>query len=198
MDRPLSEDGPALDRTERDAMIAQMSTAIPQPCPAPQARRSRPRSLALAMLASLGLLVLGLSLPILSVRSLWLFTDRFSIFDAVLRLLAEGELVVAAAVATFSIGFPLCKLVAAFALWRRLDAPPARRERAVRRLEWVGRWAMLDVFVAALVVFSVKASGIADARTEPGLYLFLASVLLSMAAIHRLRALAAVPEPPAA
>jgi len=146
------------------------------------------------MLASLGLLAFGLTLPILSVRSLWVFTDRFSIIEAVLRLLAEGEIVVAIAVAAFSIGFPLCKLAAAFALWLRLDAPRARRERAVRRLEWVGRWAMLDVFVAALVVFSVKASGLADARTEPGLYLFLASVLLSMAAIHRLRALAAAPE----
>lgn len=179
-------------------MIAQMSTAIPQLHPIPEGRRSRPSVLAFAMLASLALLALGLMLPILSVRSLWLFTDRFSILDAVLRLLAEGEVMVALAVAAFSIGFPLCKLAAAFALWLRLDAPAARRARAVRRLEWVGRWAMLDVFVAALVVFSVKASGLADARTEPGLYLFLASVLLSMAAIHRLRALAMAPDGEAA
>ena len=150
------------------------------------------------MLASLGLLALGLNLPILSVHSFWIFTDRFSILDAVLRLVAEGEWVVAAAVAAFSIGFPLCKLAAGFALWRRLDAPAARRNRAIQRLEFVGRWAMLDVFVAALVVFSVKASAIADARTEPGLYLFLASVLLSMAAIHRIRRLAATPFPAAA
>ena len=41
---------------------------------------------------------------------------------------------------------------------------------------------MLDVLVLALTVFYVKSMDLADAATMPGLYLFTASVVLTMVA----------------
>jgi len=47
-------------------------------------------------------------------------------------------------------------------------------------LEAVSKWAMLDVFVVALFVASIKLKVFASAETHYGLYLFVAAVLLSM------------------
>ena len=46
---------------------------------------------------------------------------------------------------------------------------------------------MLDVFIVAVIVVSAKSSFIASAQLRPGLYLFAASILLSMYAVHRIR-----------
>jgi paraquat-inducible protein A len=43
-----------------------------------------------------------------------------------------------------------------------------------------GKWSMLDVFVVALLVVSVKLGAMAEARVEIGIYAFAASVILTM------------------
>lgn len=47
-------------------------------------------------------------------------------------------------------------------------------------LEFISRWAMLDVFVAAVLVVVIKIGLLSSAVTHYGLYLFICSVLLSM------------------
>ena len=41
---------------------------------------------------------------------------------------------------------------------------------------------MLDVVLVALVIFAAKTSGLATASTQPGLWFFAASVILTAAA----------------
>lgn len=43
-----------------------------------------------------------------------------------------------------------------------------------------GRWAMLDVFVVAILIVTVKLGAIASVEVHPGLYVFGAAVLLIM------------------
>ena len=54
----------------------------------------------------------------------------------------------------------------------------------------LGKWAMLDVFVLALVVFAVQSQGLASALVLPGAYCFAGAALLSMVVTYRLQALA--------
>lgn len=135
---------------------------------------------ALALCASAGLLVAGVTLPILTVERFFFFTDTFSIVDAVGTLADEGEWLLAVVIGGFSVVFPVFKIIAAAGLWRMATGGGQVHVRAVRWLHTLGRWSMLDVLVAALVVVSAKASAIADASTEPGLYCFIAaSVVLA-------------------
>ena len=49
-------------------------------------------------------------------------------------------------------------------------------------MSWLGKWSMLDVLVLALLIFYAKSTGIADAVSMPGIYMFAAAVVLTMLA----------------
>jgi paraquat-inducible protein A len=49
-------------------------------------------------------------------------------------------------------------------------------------MEWIGRYAMTDVMVLALMIFYVNSSGYTEARVLPGVYFFAASALMTMLA----------------
>jgi len=132
------------------------------------------------------LLALGLALPIVEVERLLVFEERASLLRLVYELLAQGEILLGAVVAVFSVAFPVFKL----GLLIKLCVRPPVAEAARRALAWIdrlGRWSMLDVLVVALVVFSVKTSGWATAASQPALYCFTAAVLLKMAAAAIIR-----------
>ncbi len=146
--------------------------------------RLPPAIVALALCVSAGLLVAGVTLPFLSVKRFFLFTDQFSVIDAVSILADEGEWLLAVVIAGFSIAFPAFKIAAAAGLWRAAAGTGQVHLRAVKWLHTLGRWSMLDVLVAALVVFTAKASDVADASAEPGLYCFVAaSVILALVTV---------------
>ena len=57
------------------------------------------------------------------------------------------------------------------------------------RIEVVGNWSMLDVFVVAITIVAIKLSGLGSMQVHYGLYLFALSVILTkmtLAIIHRL------------
>ena len=43
-----------------------------------------------------------------------------------------------------------------------------------------GRWSMLDVFVVAILIVTVKLGAFADVEIEPGMYFFTSAVVLLM------------------
>lgn len=146
------------------------------------------------LFASLLLLTAGVTVPIMTVEKLFVLSESFSIVTAIIDLLREGEYLVAIVILLFSIALPLYKLDLAYRFWRRSPVDSPRFGAALKRLDWAGKWSMLDVFVAALVVVSIKASAVANAATEPGLYLFFASIVVSMYATHRIRLVASSSE----
>jgi paraquat-inducible protein A len=62
--------------------------------------------------------------------------------------------------------------------------------RALGWIEQLGRWAMLDVFVVALLVVAIQASLISEVAMHSGIYVFTAAVLVSILTVQRMARLA--------
>lgn len=109
----------------------------------------------------------------------------FSLAGGILHLLGDGELFLGSLILLFSILFPLTKLGAIF-IFAHQAASSARPY--LRILDHLGKWSMLDVFVVAAVVISFKGfPGGSQVRIERGLYVFAASIILSMLATWSLK-----------
>lgn len=133
-------------------------------------------ALPLLLLSALGLLAVGVTLPIVTVETLVLFSRPYSILDVTLSLFQGGEWLIAAIVGLFSLVLPAAKLLLMIALWARLRLGHGVPQRLVQGFEAVARWSMLDVLAAALIVFALKSRALSDAQFEPGIYFFLASI----------------------
>lgn len=121
---------------------------------------------------------LGIVLPLIRMERLFLFTDEPSLAAMVYGLWTGGDMVLATVVGLFSIAFPALKLgllhVAAY--------DGAEGHRLVPGwFKALSRWSLLDVVLVALVIFASKTSGLATASTQPGLWFFAASVILTAA-----------------
>jgi paraquat-inducible protein A len=122
---------------------------------------------------------LGITLPLIEVERLLLFTDRPSLLEIVAGLWNGEDWLLAAAIAVFSIAFPALKLVSVQYLYVNGSAKAARIPAMLGALS---RWSMLDVLLVALVIFAAKSSGVATALTLPGLWFFATSVVLTAVA----------------
>ena len=134
----------------------------------------------LALLASLGLLFYGLQAPILTLEKFYFFSNTVSLLSALQQLATQAEWGLFALVGVFSVVFPILKSVILLLIW---NFDPSHGERHRRHLRWLatyGKWSMLDVFVVALLVVSVKLGSLAEARVEIGIYAFAASVIMTM------------------
>jgi paraquat-inducible protein A len=94
---------------------------------------------------------------------------------------------------SFSVLFPAVKMITIVTLWfARIDAQ--RRAEVVRWLELLGKWSLLDAFVIAVLVGTVQLGILSEARAEPGIWLYLAAIVLSLIATFLMRPLGSVPE----
>ena len=122
----------------------------------------------------------GLILPIVEFRRFWLFDDSYSILSLVGALGTAGEWLLAMIVAAFAVVFPAAKILLLGGILGRLP-DVSGRSRTVHALEIIGKWSMLDVLVVAVMIVAVKVSGMQSAATQPGIYVFVAAILLSFA-----------------
>ncbi len=156
------------------------------------------------------LLVAAWFLPLMTVQQLWIVADEFSIAESVAILLADGEIGLFLVIFIFTMLFPTAKLTLAWAIWYRVDfgqegenggeneagnragntRGPARARRWLGLVDTFGKWSMLDVFVVALTVTAINISLVSEVTVHLGLYVFIASVVLSMTAVARITALA--------
>ena len=125
-------------------------------------------------------LLLGLTLPVVKLTWLYLFTNKHSIISIIWVLFQDKEWLLAGVLLVFSALFPLTKLSFLLVLYIRRLSDTLPSKRLLYILSWLGRWSMLDVLVLALVVFYTKQTGVADATVLPGMYFFAVSVLLTM------------------
>jgi paraquat-inducible protein A len=133
----------------------------------------------LLMLASLGLLLMAYSLPLMSVEKLVYWKNEYSIIAGVRGLWDEGQFSLSIILFFFSIVFPLFKLAVLGVLWVvRLSAH--KREFVLHWLGILGKWSMLDVFVVAILIVLVKLGPLVKVRPQRGVYWFAAGVVLSM------------------
>jgi paraquat-inducible protein A len=147
-------------------------------------RGSLSRTAALA-LAALVLYVPANIYPILRMHLHGAYSES-TVWDGCVSLFRSDEYLVAAIVFLASMLIPLLKLLALFLLVATARAGSAlwRRQRAWmhRFIELIGPWAMLDVFLLAVLVALVKLDKLATILPGPGLVAFTSMVVLTILA----------------
>lgn len=126
------------------------------------------------------LLFCGLRSPILSLEKFYFFGNTVSLLSALQQLAQESEWGLFVLIGAFSVMFPILKLLMLVLIWNFDPSDGARHRVHLHWLTVYGKWSMLDVFVVALVVVSVKLGAMAQAKVEIGIYAFAASVILTM------------------
>ncbi len=150
---------------------------------------------ALLTLVSLGLLVPGLTRPVLTIsasisllgNTREIFRETQSIAESVRNLFESGNAFVATLILLFSILVPVLKAVLlGFVLFTRDAALRARLGRFVRS---ISKWSMADVFVVGVFIAFMAANALdnLDAQAGVGLYYFAAYCLVSNLAFQFLQ-----------
>ncbi|MDR1494055.1 MAG: paraquat-inducible protein A [Planctomycetaceae bacterium] len=122
----------------------------------------------------------AISVPVFDI-TLYYDKTTFSLLESVLRLFTSGNRFLGAVIFVFSICFPLIKTILLIACWRIESKTTI--QNILRRLETIGKWSMLDVYVVSVILCITKLSGMnryVDVSIHWGLYLFVISVFLSM------------------
>jgi paraquat-inducible protein A len=148
----------------------------------------RAHSLARALaftLAALAFYVPANLYPILEMNLYGVHTQN-TVWEACLALLEQDERAVALVVFVASIVSPAVKLLGLFVLIATTAIGSRRwqrgRTRIYRGLEVIGPWAMLDVFLVAILVALVKLGQLATVVPGRGLLAFTALVVLTFLA----------------
>ena len=152
--------------------------------------RGLDRLIGVAAVALMVLHVASVLMPAIRVDRLFFFTDIVTIWGAITALFDRGEIIIGTVLFLFTVLFPLLKLVAIIHLFASPSLIDGRLEKRTARLDALGKWSMLDVFVAALLIVSITATGLADARFLPGMYLFALTVILTLLLSTRIAVLA--------
>ena len=114
--------------------------------------------------------------------------QTFSILSAVLKLRSDGEHFLFFLIFLFSIVFPIGKWAVTALIWvtliRKGRVLDKWLKRSARWLHWLGKWSMVEVFVAALLCVLLKLGQITRFKIEDGMYWFFAAVFLSLVNAH--------------
>ena len=148
--------------------------------------RRSPASLHISAALSLAALVLYVPANIYPILRMTMYgaTSESTIWDGVVSLMRHDQWVVAIVVFLASIVVPLLKLLALFFLVGSSALPLGGglrgRTALYRFIERVGPWAMLDVFLLAILVSLVKLGQLATVVPGTGLVAFTAMVVLTL------------------
>jgi len=122
-------------------------------------------------------------LPIMETRSLF-GAQGDTIMSGVVFLWVSGSWPLALLVFFASIVIPMLKLLAltilTISVQRKSNWQPHQRASLYRFVELVGRWSMLDIYVATLLVALVQFKSFATIQAGPGAVAFGAVVVLTL------------------
>ena len=134
----------------------------------------------LLLLGALSTLIIGVTAPLLTLEKLYFFENTVSLFSTIGELFNQKEWFLFIVIAVFSLCVPIIK-IASLVLILNLDyKKDSFLDKAIHIIELIGKWSMLDVFVVALLLVSVKLGVLAKVDVHYGLYAFASSVLLTM------------------
>ena len=133
---------------------------------------------------SAALIVAGVLQPSIHKAGMFGFGgNEMSLLDVIAALQKSDQIPLAAIIGVFSIGFPLVKTLVAAILFR---FGKATRGAFAGLLQSLGKWSMLDVFLAAVLIGFIQLEPVMDIEPRRGLYLFAAGVILNNLATMRL------------
>ncbi|HIO93087.1 MAG TPA: paraquat-inducible protein A [Leucothrix mucor] len=143
----------------------------------------------LLLLLSLATLVIGITAPLLTLIKFSFLENTVSLLSTVQQFYAEKEWFLFIIIALFSLCVPIIKITSLLLILNVSYSLGSFLDKSLQVIETIGKWSMLDVFVVALLLVSVKLGALAKVEVHYGLYAFASSVLLTMALsywIHRL------------
>ena len=113
------------------------------------------------------LLILGVSFPLAKINEFWFFSSEFSVISITRDLFLNGEILLSAIIILFGFIMPFIKIIF-----------------KVFELEFfekynLHKFAMLDIFLIAFMVFASKSSSYFDVYLMYGFYFLLASVFMN-------------------
>jgi paraquat-inducible protein A len=110
-------------------------------------------------------------------------TERISIIQSIVKFWSDSEKLLAIVIFSFSIIFPVIKIVLPLKLLRDqedLTGKDLKNNSYLPVLGALGKWSMLDVFIVAVIVVTLKQfPGGVNVTTGLGIWVFSISVLLS-------------------
>ncbi|MAV50977.1 MAG: hypothetical protein CME93_08485 [Hyphomonadaceae bacterium] len=138
----------------------------------------------LALYVSAAFIVSGLVLPSIWKPNAFGFGGtEYNLFGLV-KTLFEANLVMLGLIVIFFSGiFPIAKTITAAIIFRQGSTPSPG---LMRWLNILGKWSMLDVFLAALLIGLTQMSVYIGFESRSGLYAFAAGVILNNLATMRL------------
>lgn len=149
--------------------------------------RALPRGALIALCAVLGvalaLNVIALlpAVAFMEIRGV-LMAGPYSILKVIEMLWSHGLYPLVVLVVGFSVIFPPVKIaLATVAMFRPMTLHG--RQRLLGTLGQLGRWSLLDVFVALLLIIITSRQTLTGTTVSIGLYAFLGAILLSMATV---------------
>lgn len=123
--------------------------------------------------------------PILSMSMYGTYTEA-TVWDGVVNLMQHGEYFIGIVVFLASIVVPLLKLIGLLFLVLSVRLGHGRRLRGRTKIykfiDAIGPWAMLDVFLVAILVALVKMGDLGKIIPGPGLVAFTSVVVLTILA----------------
>ena len=128
---------------------------------------------------------IGVFAPILTFKKMIILKNTFSIFSGLVSLFEEGEYLLFMLIFVFSIVFPVCKILLLAVIWLFSSLPRKRILKYLHFLGGISRWSMLDVFIVAILVVTVRLGVIGKVEAHWGIYVFAVSVILSTHACSR-------------
>ena len=140
------------------------------------------RFIPVLLVAAFALFATGIFFPFFHVTKLWIFDDAISVVGGIATLFHEGEYFLFLVLTLFTLIFPCVKLGLLAIIWAERKHDLARVRRWHGWVASLGKWSMLDVFVVAVLIVTMKAAGLAKIEIGFGLYLFTFSVVATQLA----------------
>ena len=134
----------------------------------------------LLLVITLVLFIAGISLPILTITKLLIVSNEVSILTGLLHLFEEQQYFIFIVILLFSIVLPLLKLYYLYLLSAKKAVENEKYSKYLHLMHRYGRWSMLDVFVIAVLIMTVKLGALASVYIESGMFFFTAAVILLM------------------
>jgi len=132
------------------------------------------------LLCSLIALVIGVTAPLLTLQKLYFIENTISLISTIQTLYTDKEWGLFIIIAVFSLCIPVIKIVSLLLITNVDYQRHSFLDKLLSLIETLGKWSMLDVFVVALLLVSLKLGALANVKVHYGLYIFAFSAILTM------------------
>ena len=134
----------------------------------------------LLLLCSLIALIVGVIAPLLTLQKLYFIENTISLISTIETLYNENDWLLFTVITIFSLCIPVVKIASLIMITNIDFEPGSFLDKTLSVIETLGKWSMLDVFVVALLLVSVKLGALAKVEVHYGLYIFALSVILTL------------------